>query len=111
MKQRFLYIFTVIVIFFTSTSFGFLESSTAVHRRANNISKTDSARVNTIHVVLKENNNLTKKEINKSVHESVTETILHWVAGLIEKIFEKIMIFVTGILQSIITAITNFFSR
>ena len=110
MKRKFLYIFTAIVISFTSMGFGFLESSTAVHRQANRSSKTDSVSIHTINVSLK-HSSIPQKEIQKPAHNSITETVIQWLANAVRNAVEKIVIYLTNVLQSIITNLIDFFTK
>jgi hypothetical protein len=110
MKRKLLYIFFATVIFFTSTGFGFLESSTAVHRRASHSMKTDSVNINTMSISLR-NASIPQKEIQKPANESITKTIVQWVAHVVKDAIEKIITFVAKVLQSVIIDLIKFFTK
>jgi hypothetical protein len=110
MKRKLLYIFSAFVISFTSTGFGFLESSTAVHRRPNHAIKTDSVSINSVKITLK-NTSIPQKEIQKSENQSVTKTVLQWMAGVVKKSVEKLTTYVAKILQSILMSLIEFFTK
>lgn len=110
MKRKLLYIFFVTVISLTSTGFGFLESSTAVHRRANQFTKTDSININTVNISLR-NASIPQKEIHKPANESLTKLIIQWVANAVKNTVEKILTYVANVLQSIIMDLIKFFTE
>jgi hypothetical protein len=110
MKRKLLYIFSAAVISFTSTGFGFLESSTAVHRRANHSVKTDSVRINSVNISLK-NASIPQKEIQKPTHQSITETAIQWIVKVIKSAAEKLITYVANILQSILMSLIEFFTK
>jgi hypothetical protein len=110
MKRKLLYIFFAAVISFTSTGFGFLESATAVHRRANHSIKTDSVSINTVNISLR-NASIPQKEIQKPATESITKTIIQWVASAVKNTVEKIMNIVAKVLQSILIDLIKFFTK
>ncbi len=110
MKRKPLYIFFAIVITFTSSGFGFLESSTAIHRRANHSIKTDSVNINTLNISLR-NASIPQKDIHKPSNESFTKTVFQWVANAVKNTVEKIMTYLTKALQSIIMDLIRFFTK
>jgi hypothetical protein len=110
MKRKLLYIFFATVISFTSTGFGFLESSTAVHRRANKSIKTDSVSINSVNISLK-SASIPQKEIQKPQHQSITETVINWTVRMIKSAVGKMMDFVTKVLQSILVNLIEFFTK
>jgi hypothetical protein len=110
MKRKLLYIFFAAVISFTSTGFGFLESSTAVHRRANYSIKTDSLSINTMNISLR-NASIPQREIQKPANESITKTVVQWVANAVKNTVQKIMSIVARVLQSIIVDLIRFFTK
>lgn len=97
MKHKLLYIFFALVILFTSTGFGFLESSTAVHRRANHVVKTDSVKINSINISLK-NTSISQKEIHKPANESITKSVIQWVANAIRITVETAVTYIVQVL-------------
>jgi hypothetical protein len=109
MKRKLLYIFFAAVISFTSTGFGFLESATAVHRRANHSIKTDSVNINTVNISLR--NSIPQKEIQRPVNESITKTVIQWVANAVKNTVEKIVNIVAKVLQSILIDLMKFFTK
>jgi hypothetical protein len=110
MKRKLLYIFFAAVISFTSTGFGFLESSSAVHRRANHSAKTDSLKINTVNISLK-NTSIHQKEIQKPANESFTKSIMQWVANAVRNTIETAIVYVVKILQSVAVDLINFFTK
>jgi hypothetical protein len=110
MKRKLLYIFFASVISFTSTGFGFLESATAVHRRVNHSMKIDSVNINTVNISLR-NASMPQKEIQKPANESITKTVIQWVANAVKNTVEKILNIVAKALQSIIMDLIRFFTK
>lgn len=110
MKRKLLYIFFATIIFFTSTGFGFLESSTAVHRRNIQSIKADSVGFNPINISLR-NASIPQKEIQKPVNESVTKSIIQWVAKGVKNTVEKMITHVVKIIQSIVIDLLNFLTK
>jgi hypothetical protein len=110
MKRKLFYIFFVAVISLTSTGFGFLESATAVHRRANHSIKTDSVSINTVNMSLR-NASISQKEIQKPANESITKTVIQWAANAVKNTVEKIMSIMAKVLQSIIIDLIRFFTK
>ena len=88
MKRKLFYIFFTTVISFTSMGFGFLESSTAMHGRVNRHAKSDSLRINTVNISLK-NASIPQRDIQKPAHETITKSIDQWVAGAVKNTAEK----------------------
>ena len=109
MKRKLLYIFFAAVISFTSTGFGFLESSTAIHKKANH-AKSDSLRISTVNISLK-NSSLPQKEIQKPSDETITKSIIQWVADAVKNMVEKIMTYIVETLQSIVINLIKFFTK
>ncbi len=110
MKRKLLYIFFAAVISFTSTGFGFIESSTVMNRRINHHAKSDSLRINTVNISLK-NTSISPREIQKSEHETITKSIIQWVADAVKNTVEKILTFVVKIVQTIIIDFIKFFTK
>lgn len=110
MKRKLLYVFFASVISFTLTGFGFLESSTAVHRRVNHTIKTDSVSVNTANISLK-NTSIPQKEIHKPANESITKTVIQWVANVVKNTVEKIITYLVNFLQSIVFDVIRFSAK
>jgi hypothetical protein len=110
MKRKLLYILSALVISFTSTGFGFLESSTAVHRRANHTIKNDSLSINSVNISLK-NASIPQKQVQKSGHQSITETAIQWMVNVVRNTVEKIMAYVVNVLQSILISLIEFFTK
>lgn len=110
MKHKLLYIFFATFITFTSTGFGFLESSTAVHRRNIQSIKADSVGFNTINISLR-NSSIPQKEIQKPVNESVTKSIMQWIAHRVKNTVEKMITHVAKIIQSIVVDLINFLTN
>ena len=110
MKRKILYIFFTTVISFTSKGFGFLESSTAMHDRVNRHAKSDSLRITTVNISLK-NASIPQRDIQKPAHETITKSIVQWVAGAVKNTAEKILTLVVEIAQSIIINFIKFFTK
>ena len=110
MKRKLLYIFSAAIISFTSTGFGFLESSTALHKRTTQSIKTDSVSINSLNISLR-NASMSHKEIKKPVNESVTKSIAQWVANAVKNTIEKIMTHAVKVLQSIVMDLIKFFTK
>ena len=110
MKRKLLYIFFATVISFTSMGFGFIESSTAMHGRINRHIKSDSLRISTINLSTK-NAGAAPREIQKPVPETLTKSIIQWVADAVKNTVEIILTFVVQILQSIVVNLIKFFTK
>ncbi len=110
MKRKLLYIFFTAVISFTSTGFGFLESSTAMHGRVNHHAKSDSLRISAINISLK-NASIPPSEVQKPEHETITKSVIQWMADAVKNTVEKILAFVVRILQSVILDLIKFFAK
>lgn len=110
MKRKLLYVFLITVISFTSMGFGFLESSTAMHTRVNHHAKSDSLRVGQVNISLK-NASIPPREIQKPEHETITRSIIQWVADAVKNTVEIILAFAVKIAQSIIVDVIKFFTK
>ena len=110
MKRKLLYIFLTAVISFTSMGFGFLESSTAMHGRFNRHAKSDSLRISSVSISLK-NASIPPREIQKHEHETITKSIIQWVADEIKNTIEKILIYVVKITQLIVINFIKLFTK
>lgn len=110
MKRKLLYIFLTAVISFTSMSFGFLESSTSMHGRVNRHAKSDSLRISSVSISLK-NASIPPREIQKHEHETITKFIIQWVADEIKNTIEKILICVVKIAQLIVINFIKLFTK
>ena len=110
MKRKFLYIFSIIAISFTSTGFGFLESSTVMHKRISHQVKSDSLKVGILNISIK-NPSVPRKGIQKPSDNTITKSIIERVADAIKNMVEKIITYLVNILQSIIINLINFFTK
>lgn len=110
MKRKLLYIVSVAVISFTSTGFGFLESSTAVHRRTNQSMKNDSVSTDAMNIALR-NTSISPKEIQKPANESITKSAIQRVINTVKNTVEKVIIYVAKVLQSILVDLIKFFTK
>ena len=110
MKRKFLYIFFAIVISFTSTGFGFLESSTTMHKRITHHVKSDSLKVGILNISIK-NASVPQKEVQKPSNETITKSIIQWVADAVKNTVERIITYLAKMLQSMIIDLINFFTK
>ena len=110
MKRKFLYIFFAIVISFTSTGFGFLESSTAMHKKISCHVKSDSLKVGILNISMG-NPPVPQKEVQKPSNETITKSIIQWVADAVKNTVEKIITYLAKMLQSMIIDLINFFTK
>lgn len=110
MKRKLLYISFVTVISFTSMGFGFIESSTAMHGRINRHTECDSLKIRTIDISFR-NSSVAPRAIQKPEHETITKSIIQWVADAVKNTVEKILTFVVKVAQSIVINFVNFFTK
>lgn len=110
MKGKLRCVFLITIISFTSMGFGFLESSTAMHTSVNRHAKSDSLRVGQVNVSLK-NASIPPREIQKPEHETITKSIIQWVADAVKNTVEIILSFVVKFVQSIIVDLVKFFTK
>lgn len=91
MKRKLIYIFFAATILVTSSGFGFLESSTIMHGRVNRQIKTDSLKVALQNASLSKNNiSILKKEAEKPSENTITKSVVQWVAGGVKNVFQKV---------------------
>ena len=110
MKRKLLYIFFIAIISFTSMGFGFLEPSAAMHKKTNHHAKSDSLGVNMANISIK-NPSVSPREIQKPSDETITKSIVQWVADFVKNTVEKIMIYAVKILQSLAINLIRFFTK
>ena len=111
MKQKFLYIIFSFVVLATTTSFGFLESSTIMHGRENRQLKVDSLRNASNILQFSNNSSSLKKEIEKPVSNQITKSVIQWMANLVKNTLQIIINVVVDTLKVILMAIISFFIR
>jgi hypothetical protein len=97
MKNKFLYIIFSFVVLTTSTGFGFLESSTIMHRRENRQIVADSLKNASYNLQFSGNSSLVKKEIDKPVSNQFTKSVIQWMANLIKN---TLHILINGIIEA-----------
>ena len=110
MKRKLFYFFFATVISFTSTGFGFIESSTAMYGKINRHAKSDSLKISPINNSFK-NTSISPKETQKPEQETITKSIIQWVANAVKNTVEKILTLVVKIAQSIIIDFIEFFTK
>lgn len=98
MKHKIVLIFFAAIVSFTSTGFGFLESSTAFHRTTNQSTKSDSVSMNALNISFR-NAVIPQKKNQKPENDYITESIIQWVANVLKNTIEKVMSFVKAILM------------
>ena len=93
----------------TTTSFGFLESSTIMHGRENRQFKADSLKNASDNLQFSSNSSSFKKEIEKPVSNQITKSVIQWMANLVKNTLQIIINVVVDALKVILMAIINFF--
>ena len=109
MKHKLLYLFFALLILCTSTGFGFLESSTATHKKAHHV-KTDSLSVNMVNLSVN-NSSLPHREAQKTADETITKSIIQWVADAVKNTVERVVTYMMKVLESIVIDLINFFTK
>ena len=110
MKSKLLYIFFAIVISLSSTGFGFLESSAAMHKKTNHHVKSDSLGINMANISIK-NSSVPVREIQKPSDETITKSIVQWMANVVKNTVEKIMNYTVKVLQSLVINLIRFLAK
>ena len=57
------------------------------------------------------NTAIPQKEIHKPTNESVTKSLIQWIANAVKNTIERIMTYVAKILQSVILDLIRFFAK
>ena len=91
-----------------STGFGFLESSTIMHRRENHQIKADSLKSVSYNLQFSDNHSLAKKEIEKPVNNQITKSVIQWLANLVKNTLQILINFIIEAGKIILTAIIKF---
>ena len=91
-----------------STGFGFLESSTIMHRRENHQIKADSLKNVSYNLQFSDNHSLAKKEIEKPVNNQITKSVIQWLANLVKNTLQILINFIIEAGKIILTAIIKF---
>lgn len=108
MKQKFIYIIFSFVVLTTTTSFGFLESSTIMHGRESRQIKADSLKNASDNLQIFSNSSTLKKEIEKPSNNQVTKSVIQWMANLVKNTLQIIVNVVIDALKVILMAIIKF---
>ena len=108
MKQKFIYIIFSFVVLTTTTSFGFLESSTIMHGRESRQIKADSLKNASDNLQFSSNSSTLKKEIEKPSNNQVTKSVIQWMANLVKNTLQIIVNVVIDALKVILMAIIKF---
>ena len=108
MKNKFIYIIFSFVVLTASTGFGFLESSTIMHRRENHQIKADSLKSVSYNLQFSDNHSLAKKEIEKPVNNQITKSVIQWLANLVKNTLQILINFIIEAGKIILTAIIKF---
>lgn len=109
MKKKLQYIFISLVILTTTTSFGFLESSTIMQGRINREIKVDSVKNATYKLQFSNHPYFIKKEVEKPAGNQITKSIIQSIANLVKNVAQIIVNIVIETGKIILMAIINFF--
>ncbi len=92
----------------TSTGFGFLESSTIMHRRENRQIKSDSLKNASYNLQFSGNPSFVKKEIEKPVNNQITKSVIQWIANLVKNTLQHLINVIVDAGKLILMAIIKF---